>query len=142
MPNIYCHATTAKISFVLDGAEGMVDLPQLITQEEADLMSIAYALNEYYRRWSRELDSRMYEGSDEDISKVAEPDRFTRRELPPPVQILSSSIYAVELLNNFRLPDTEYVSKLLDGLRKQCQNIVVKFTYIPTRENKAVRLIK
>jgi len=151
MPRLYCDANPRTIAYVLDGGgSGYQDLPDGHTSMEAEYLAIIYGLNEYFLKWSRELDARQ-DDIDTEMSKlsgemefgsVASPADKTKRPLPPPVLVLSDNEVVVRQLTRQYHIGNDRLRKLAQRVWQMTQNVEVKYQWIPRAENLAGKMLK
>lgn len=151
MPALYVDANPRMIAYALDfGGSGHQHLPLGLSSIEAEYLAISYGLNEYFLKWNRELDARQ---SDIDIEKmqrtnkvefadIASPADRTKRPLPPAVVVRSDNEVVVKQLNQEYHIGDDRLRKLAQQVWQQCQNVDVKFEWIPRSENKARRRLR
>ena len=139
MPKLYCDANPRCIAYVLDGGGSNYQmLPEGHTSMEAEYLAISYGLNEYFLKWNTELDPRYYSGK----HKVSSPSDDTRRPLPPPVLICCDNEVVVKQLSRQYHIGNDRLRKLAQQIWQQCQNIDVKFAWVPRGENLAGKMLK
>lgn len=147
---IYIHSDSESVAYVQEPGGGKYEHITGGTAIEKELVSVIYALNEFFLAWNRELDERQdnmdseqYRGTGEvEFGSVATPASQTPRPLPPPVEIRSSNLRAVEIYNNLRYPRSTKQRKLLDNIKSMTKNLQVRIVCIPEYENEAIKLAR
>ncbi len=151
MPYLYCDANPTMIAYVLEfGGSGFQYLPSGCSSMEAEYLAIIYGLNEYFLKWSKELDARQddidaeltkYTGEME-FGKVASPSDETRRPLPPPVLICCDNEVVVKQLSRQYHIGNDRLRKLAQQVWQMTKNVEVKYQWIPRKENLAGKMLK
>jgi len=100
---------------------------------EAEYLAISYGITEFFINWNRELDAR-YEES--------EPSRVTKRPLPPPIEIRCDNEVAVKQLSRQYHIGNDRLRKVAKQIWQATQNIDVKFTWIPRKQNQAGMMLR
>ena len=151
MPKLFVDANPNMLAYVLeDGGSGYQELSERHSAMEAEYLAVMYGLNEYYLRWSKELDPRH---GDLDTAKfkatgkvefanVASPADQTRRPLPPPVMVCSDNEVVVKQLTREYHIGSDKLRKLAQQIWQQIQNVDVKFAWVPRAENLAGKMLK
>ena len=159
MPRLYCDANPSMIAYCLDGGgSGYQDLPSGYTSMQAEYLAVIYGLNEYFLKWSRELDARFSDMTGEsravaDIMKkegreadpffdVASPSDKTKRPLPPPVLVCCDNEVVVKQLSRQYHIGNDRLRKLAQRVWQMTQNVEVKYQWIPRNENLAGKMLK
>lgn len=117
---------------------------------EAEYIAIIYGLNEYFLTWGGELDARQYSLDIEktiatgevEFAIVSSPADRTRRPLPPPVLVCSDNEVVIKQLSRQSHIANERLRKLAMRVWQMCQNVDVKFSWIPRGENLAGKMLK
>jgi len=146
MPIIYTDANPRTVAYVIDGGgSGYSELPGEYTSMEAEYVAIIYALNEYYLKWNKELDSRQYNASlesDGEFYKVASPASETPRPLPPPVQIRCDNETVVKQLSRQWHIKAANLRRLAQTVWKMAENVEVVFEWVSRKDNPAGKMLK
>ena len=150
-PRLYCDANPRMISYYLDGGDGgYQDLPPGHTSMEAEYLAIIFGLNEYYLKWSKELDARQddidaemskYTG-EMDFGSVASPADKTKRPLPPPVLVCSDNEVVVKQLSREFHIGNDRLRKLAQRVWQMTKNVEVKYCWVSRKENLAGKMLK
>ncbi len=148
---LYTDANPRKVAYVLDGGgSGYRDLPPGLTSMESEYLAVIYGLNEYFLKWSKELDARQDDRDAElskrtgemEFGKVASPSDETRRPLPPPVLVCCDNEVVVKQLSREYHIGNDKLRKLAQRVWQMTQNVEVKYQWIPRRENLAGKMLK
>jgi hypothetical protein len=124
MPNIKCWHNEKYICFNIDGGgEGSQYLPAYFTPEQLTYYSIIFGLSEFFNKWNKELDARAYDGEE----KTSSPAVFTKRELPPPINVILKDVLVYEELSNQRSINPLH-EKYIKNIRNMSNNLKVKFS--------------
>ena len=144
MPRLYVDASPETVAYVLDGGgSGFQNLPYGYTIMEAEYLAVIYGLNEYFIKWNKEVDARQFNGlKDDEITAVAEIARSTKRPLPGPVLVCSDNEVVVRQLSRQYHIGNDRLRKLAQQVWQMCQNIDVKFEWVPRAQNIAGRMLK
>ena len=144
MAKLYVDANPRMVAYVLeDGGSGFQDLAEGYTIMEAEYLAIMYGLNEYFLKWQKQLDARQYNGlTEQELTAVAEISRVSKSPLPPPVLVCSDNEVVVKQLSRQYHIGNDRLRKLAQQVWKQCQNVDVKFQWIPRRDNLAGKMLK
>ncbi len=148
---LYTDANPSMVAYVLDGGgSGYQNLPAGHTSMEAEYLAIIYGLNEYFLKWSRELDARQ-DDVDTEMSKlsgemefgsVASPADQTKRPLPPPVLVCCDNEVVVNQLSRQYHIGNSRLRKLAQRVWQMTQNVEVKYEWTPRAENLAGKMLK
>lgn len=154
MPRLYTDANPRMVAYVLDGGgSGYQDLPAGYTAMEAEYLAIMYGLNEYFLKWSKEIDARFDNMTLESIAEseltgnsefynVASPSDETKRPLPPPVLVCcDSEVVVKQLSRQYHIGDAK-LRKLAQRVWQMTKNVEVKYQWIPRKENLAGKMLK
>ena len=154
MPRLYTDANPRMIAYVLDGGgSGYQSLPPGHSSMEAEYIAIMYGLNEYFLKWSKELDARQADMTRESIAEaniterdtfydVASPADKTKRPLPPPVLVCCDNEVVVKQLSRQYHIGNDRLRKLAQQVWQMTQNVDVKYQWIPRAENLAGKMLK
>jgi len=151
MPKLFVDANPRMVAYVLEnGGSGYQLLQSHHTSMEAEYLAVIYGLNEYYMKWSRELDPRYGEVDIERMKRtgeivlenVASPADQTVRPLPPPVMVCSDNEVVVKQLCREYHIQNNRLRRLAQQVWQQTQNVDVKFAWVPRAENLAGKMLK
>lgn len=151
MPKLYVDGNPRMVAYVLEnGGSGYTDIPPGHTAMEAEYLAIMYGLNEYFLRWSKELDprygdldaERMRQTGEVVFENVASPSDHTVRLLPPPVMVCSDNEVVVKQLYREYHIGNDRLRKLAQQVWQQIQNVDVRFAWVPRSENPAGKMLK
>jgi len=154
MPKLYTDANPRCIAYVLDGGGSDYQmLPPGHTSMEAEYLAIQYGLNEYFLKWSKELDARQYNMTKESIAetkeseeseffKTASPASETPRSLPPPVLVCCDNEVVVKQLSRQYHIANDRLRKLAQQVWQMTENIDVHYEWIRRNENLAGKMLK
>ena len=151
MPKLYVDANPKTVVYYLEnGGSDYQDLPPGHTSMEAEYLAVMYGINEYFLRWSKELDPRYGDLDTERLRKtgefvfenVASPADQTVRPLPPPVMVCSDNEVVVKQLSREYHIGNSRLRKLAQQIWQQIQNVDVKFAWVPRAENLAGKMLK
>lgn len=139
---LYAYSNYRTIAYSLDhGAASRQVLQAIEEPVDLDYISIAYAINEYYLAWNKELDAREagWDAEKEEWAKVSTPSQQTVRPLPRPVLICCSNRAVVETLwGGMVFP---HYAEFVKRIRQVTTNVAVDYLYIPKRLNEARRIL-
>ncbi len=148
---LYTDANPRMIAYVLDGGgSGYQSLPGEFTAMQAEYLAIIYGLNEYYLKWSKELDARQDDVDHElskhtgemEFGKVASPSAETKRPLPAPVLVCCDNEVVVrQLSREYHIGDSR-LRKLAQRVWQMIENVEVKFQWVSRKENLAGKMLK
>ena len=151
MPCLYCDGNPIMIAYVLQfGGSGYQYLPSRCSAMEAEYLAIIYGLNEYFLKWSSELDARQ-DDIDTELSKhtsemefgsVASPSDKTKRPLPAPVLVCCDNEVVVKQLSRQYHIGNDKLRKLAQQVWQMTKNVEVKYSWIPRKENLAGKMLK
>lgn len=151
MPKLFVDANPKCIAYVLEnGGSGYQNLPDGYTSMEAEYLAVSYGLNEYFLKWSKELDARqsdmdaekMRQKGEVDFADVASPADRTTRPLPPPVMVCSDNqVVICQLRREYHIANSR-LRKLAQQIWQQTEKIDVRFEWIPRSENIAGKMLK
>jgi len=146
MPKLFCDANPNMVAYYLEyGGSGYQSLQTPATSMEAEYLAIMYGLNEYFLKWNKELDSRFSDLDPETkniVDNVMNPSAYTKRPLPPPVMVCSDNEVVVKQLSRQYHIGSDRLRKLAMQVWQMCQNVDVKFQWIPRKENLAGNILK
>ncbi len=159
MPRLYCDGNPIMIAYVLQfGGSGYQYLPSRCSAMEAEYLAIIYGLNEYFLKWSRELDARYSnmtgesravadimekEGREADpFFDAASPSDKTKRPLPPPVLVCCDNQVVVNQLSRQFHIGNDRLRKLAQRIWQMTANIEVKYEWVSRKENLAGKMLK
>lgn len=151
MPRLYTDANPRILAYYLDGGgSGYQNLSEGYTAMEAEYLAIIYGLNEYFLKWNRELDARqdnldrerMKATGEMEFANVASPADKTKRPLPNPVLVCCDNEVVVKQLSRQYHIGNDRLRKLAQRVWQMTQNIEVKYSWIPRRENLAGKMLK
>lgn len=139
MPAISIAANSSRIAYSIDFAGGgYQELGPGYTDLEAEFIAIQYGLSEFINKWSRELDTRQYDGD----KLVSTPSDRTQRPLPPPIEIKCSNELVVKHLSYQCSITGNKIGRLAQAIWNQTKNLKVHYSWIRARENPAVKLLR
>lgn len=143
---LYCDANPKTVAYCLDGGgSGYQNLSPGYSSMEAEYLAIIYGLNEYFIKWQKELDSKFSDlnpDTKEFIDRVGSPADRTARPLPPPVLVLSDNETVIRQLQREYHIGNDRLRKLAMQVWKVCENLQVRFQWIPRAENIAGKMLK
>lgn len=151
MPKLYVDGNPRMIAYVLEnGGSDYTEIPKGHTSMEAEYLAIMYGLNEYFLKWSKELDprygnlnlERMRKTGEMEWADVASPADHTVRPLPPPVMVCSDNEVVVKQLSREYHIANPRLRKLAQQVWRQVQNVDVIFKWVPRSENPAGMMLK
>ena len=140
MPKLYTDANPTTIAYYLDGGHsGYQKLSGQWSSMQAEYLAIMYGLTEYFNKWQKELDARW---DNVDGMKVGSPSDRTKRPSPPAVLVCCDNEVVVKQLRLEYHIGNEGLRKLAVNIWKMCENVEVKFEWIPRKDNLAGMLLK
>lgn len=152
MPRLFTDANPTTIAYYIEdwGKSGYQNLPRHYTIMEAEYMAVMYGLNEYFLAWNKEVDARQDDldterlraTGEEKFYHVATPSQETKRELPPPVLVLSGNEAVVMQLAHHYHIGKDSLRKLAQQIWQQTENVEVKFQWVPRSDNIAGKMLR
>ena len=152
MPRLYTDANPTHLAYYIEdwGKSGFQNLPHHFPIMDAEYMAVAYGLNEYFIAWNKEVDARQGDldterlkaTGEEKFYKVATPSQETKRDLPPPVLVLSDNEVVVKQLTRQYHISKDSLRKLAQQIWQQTENIDVRYEWVPRKENLAGKMLK
>jgi len=145
MPKLFVDANPHSVAYVLEfGDSGYQDLPTGYTSMEAEYMAVIYGLNSYFLRWNKELDARtsIIDPETKNLVSTGTPSEQTARPLPPPILVCSDNEVVVKQLSRQYHIANDRLRKLAQQVWQMCQNVEVKFEWVPRKENIAGNMLK
>ena len=144
MPKLFVAASSDWMAYVLDGGDsGRSRMPPSRSSMETEYIAVMYALNEYFLRWNKELDSRQDDLDREtgEFYRVATPSQQTPRPRPQPVQVCTSSELIARQLRRELNTGSATLRKLAQQILRMTENVAVEYTWVPRRQNPASKLL-
>ena len=144
MPKLFVAANYSYMAYVLDGGgSGYSPVPPGHISIEVEYIAVMYALNEYFLKWNKELDSRQDNLDREtgEFYRVATPAQQTPRPLPPPVLVcVENEVVVKRLRQEYRIVNPELM-RLAQQIWQMTQNVQVKFEWISREQNPARKML-